>query len=321
MEKKKTVTFDDTELQINEFDMSVMKNNNPAIVMVAKRGSGKSWICRDILTNIGIKYGIIISPTDKMDPFYKNFFPDMFIYHKYEREIIEKMLYRQEILAEKNESRIKNKKNVIDDRIFIIMDDCLSSKGTWMRDEPITDLLYNGRHYHITYILTMQYPLGITPELRCNFDYVFLMAEDNISNLKRLYEHYAGMFPSFDIFRSVFSQLTLNYGVMVINNRGSRENFLEKIFWYKAKNLNNINIIGSKQLVNYHNNNYDEMWKKKKNNININMEYIYANRKNIKNIKVSKKHLCNVDNECDCDNNDDNNTNNNKNEDINKNEI
>jgi hypothetical protein len=289
MQTDKIIKFGDeeTELQINEFNMDIMKNNNPAIVMIAKRGSGKSWICRDIMNNLGIQSGIVISPTDKLDPFYKNFFPDTFIYHKYENHVIERLLYRQELLAEKNEKNKKENKKMIDDRAFIVMDDCLSSKGTWMRDEAISNLLYNGRHYHLTYILTMQYPLGITPELRCNFDYVFIMAEDNISNLKRIYEHYAGMFPSFDIFKSVFSQLTANYGAMVINNRGSRTNFLDKIFWYKAKNLDNMTMIGTKQFIEFHNQNYNMQWKKKK-NIQIDMEYIYTNRKNIKNIKVKK---------------------------------
>ena len=84
---------------------------------------------------------------------------------------------------------------IIDPRTYIVMDDCLSSKGSWMRDKPILELLFNGRHYEIMYILTMQFPLGIPPDLRVNFDYIFLMAEDTLSNLKRIFDHYAGCFP------------------------------------------------------------------------------------------------------------------------------
>ena len=50
--------------------------------------------------------------------------------------------------------------------------------------------------------------MGIPPEMRSNFDYIFLLAEDFISNRKRLYEHYAGMFPNFDIFQQVFTEVT-----------------------------------------------------------------------------------------------------------------
>ncbi len=150
----------------------------------------------------------------------------------------------------------------IDPRGFILMDDCLSKKGSWMKDQPIMELLFNGRHYRLMYLLTMQFPLGITPELRCNFDYIFLLAEDFYSNLKRLYDHYAGMFPTFDAFRAVFKELTNDFGAMVIVNRGARASFLEKIYWYKAEN-EAVGMIGCKQFVDYHNKNYDKNWKKK----------------------------------------------------------
>src|SRR5665647_150559 len=97
------------------------------------------------------------------------------------------------------------------------MDDCLASKGSWMRDEKIKEIFMNGRHYKIMYILTMQFPLGIQPELRANFDYIFLLADDQQSNIKRMYDHYAGMFPTLDAFRQVFHQLTSNYGLSLIH--------------------------------------------------------------------------------------------------------
>ena len=117
----------------------------------------------------------------------------------------------------------------------IVLEDCLSSKGTWMKDPELLELFHNSRHYHITLITAMQFPLGIPPDIRCNFDYIFLLAEDFYSNQKRLYDHYAGMFPSFALFREVFLQLTENYGSMVIVNRGVSHTLLDKIFQFKAK--------------------------------------------------------------------------------------
>jgi hypothetical protein len=190
-------------LPIKEFKLETMVEN-PAIVMIAKRASGKSWVCRAILKHFrDIPVGIIIAPTERManPPFYSAFFPDSYIHYEYKSETIEKLLYRQDIMIEKMMDREKEN-IVIDPRAFILMDDCLSKKGSWMKDQPIMELLFNGRHYRLMYLLTMQFPLGITPELRCNFDYIFLLAEDFYSNLKRLYDHYAGMFPTFDAFRA-----------------------------------------------------------------------------------------------------------------------
>ena len=55
----------------------------------------------------------------------------------------------------------------------------------------------NGRHYFAMFIITMQYALGIPPVLRTNIDYVFILRENIFMNRKKLYDQYAGMFPTF----------------------------------------------------------------------------------------------------------------------------
>src|SRR5207249_1272477 len=101
----------------------------------------------------------------------------------------------------------------------------------------------------------------ISPNLRSNFDYVFLLEEDYISNMKRIYEHYAGMFPDFNTFRQVFMRLTEDYGAMVIKNRGKRHGTLEKIAFYKAPDLRKKSVsIGCQQFRDYHDQNYNKKW-------------------------------------------------------------
>ena len=107
----------------------------------------------------------------------------------------------------------------------------------------------------------MQFALGIPPEMRSNFDYIFLLAEDFISNRKRLYDHYAGMFPTFDMFQQVFLDVTEDYGCMVIDNRVHSKDITKKVFWYKAKSTPNFKM-GSKNYRKYHRKNYDSEWNK-----------------------------------------------------------
>lgn len=262
-------------LPINEFEFDQMVEN-PAIVLIAKRGSGKSYVCRAILHHFrNIPCGIIISRTDRMSEFYGTFFPSSYIFYEYKSEIIQKVLQRQEMIIDKVQIKKAQGKN-IDPRTYIIMDDCLSQRGSWVKDPPIQELLFNGRHYHIMYILTMQFPLGISPELRINFDYIFLMAEDTISNLKRIYDHYAGCFPNFYSFKQVFTYLTKNYGCMVIINRGVRENLFEKIYHYRAPNYNGHSEdikFGCGQFRKYHDKNYNPNWKLKARGINIEQHF------------------------------------------------
>jgi hypothetical protein len=262
---------------------------NPAIVMIAKRGSGKSWICKAIIKYFeDIPVGLIISRTDRVDPFFCNFFPDTYIFHEYKSEIIENLIRRQEIIMEKYKEKKKLGKR-IDPRALIVMDDCLASKGSWMKDPPISELLFNGRHFFIMYILTMQYPLGIGPELRGNFDYIFLLAEDSFSNIKRMHEHYAGMFPTLDSFRQVFMQLTENFGCMVINNRGSRKSIFDKIYQYKAPTIKDHEIkSGCYQFRRFHELNYNPDWGKKKKSFDLG-EYVANKKKSKTGLKIEVK--------------------------------
>ena len=237
------VAFDGKVLQLNKFDMAWLVKDqngdfmNPRIAIIAKSGSGKSWVIRDILYYIrDIPCGTIIAPTDKMTGFYNDFFPLSFIHHEYTENIIPKILSRQKRILQKNKNRKVINKSPIDPRTFLIMDDCMSTKHLWLKDPNVLTIFNEGRHYQLTFILSMQYSLGIQPELRSNFDFVFLLGEDFINNRKKLYEHYAGMFPTRDIFDQVFLQTTDDYGCMVINNRLRSSDIKKKIYDYHEIN-------------------------------------------------------------------------------------
>ena len=265
----KDIKFGSSRLRIKRFNIKDMPDN-VTIALIAKRASGKSYLTREILFHKKeIPTTIAISKTEKLNKFYGEFIPDLYIYDNYNSAILNKLFARQGRMNDDNSRRKKNGKKVKDDRVILIMDDCMSSKGTWVKEEQILELFFNGRHHHLSFILTMQYSIGIPPEMRSNFDYIFLLAEDFISNRKRLYDHYAGMFPSFDVFQQVFSQVTADYGCMVINNRVHSTDISEKVFWYKAKETPEFTM-GSKKYKKYHKRNYDKNWNKRIETFNIN---------------------------------------------------
>ncbi len=282
----KNVGFGASRLQLKRFPIDKMAEHC-TIAMIAKRASGKSYLTREILYHKRKIPAVVISRTEKLNRFYGEFCPDSYIFDQFDTEILSKIYERQSRLNKDNERRKKEGKKLKDDRVMLIMDDCMSSKGEWLKDPQILELFFNGRHHHMSFILTMQFSLGIPPELRSNFDYIFLLAEDFYSNLKRLYDHYAGMFPTFDAFRTVFKVLTDDFGAMVIVNRGARSSFLEKIFWYKAKNDTLDRMIGCEQFVNFHKKNFDENWRKKKKQVDI-MDICVKKKGNAKPIMVDK---------------------------------
>ena len=102
----------------------------------------------------------------------------------------------------------------------------------------------------------MQYPLGIPPNLRTNIDYVFILREPYLSNRKRIWENYAGMFPTFESFCQVMDQCTENYECLVIHNNAKSNKLQDQVFWYKASPHDDFHI-GHPSFWKYHNANYD----------------------------------------------------------------
>ena len=250
-------------LKLEEFDIKTLIYDdkgefiNPRIVMIAPSGSGKSWIVRNILYAMrDIPCGTVIAPTDKMNKFYDEFMPPCFIHHEYKSEIIPKLLGRQSKILEKNERRVKEGKNPVDPRVYLVMDDCMADKDKWIKDPKMLEIMNQGRHFKLTFILTMQYCLGIQPELRTQFNFVFLLGDDNAASRKKLHEHWAGVFPKRDLFEQVFLQVTENYGCMVINNRIKTTDITKKVFWFKAKEVPDFKI-GINQYKQFHEQRYD----------------------------------------------------------------
>jgi hypothetical protein len=199
------------------------------VVLIGKRETGKSFLCRDLLYHHrDIPCGQVISGTEAANEFYSSMVPKLFIHEEYQGSVIQNVLKRQKLMIEK----LKSNSN-IDPRLFLILDDCLYD-NTWVKDKNVRSLFMNGRHYKVLFIITMQYALGIPPNLRTNIDYVFILRENYVSNRKRLYDHYAGMFPSFEMFCQVMDQCTEDFECLVINNNAKSNKLEDQVFWYKA---------------------------------------------------------------------------------------
>jgi hypothetical protein len=239
-------------LELKKFDMKSIQfkpteNKGPVVVLIGKRDTGKSFLVRDLLFyQQDIPIGTVIAGTEEGNGFYGKMVPRLFIHNEYNTAIIENILKRQRtVLKQVKKEMEAYKRSTIDPRAFVILDDCLYD-NTWSRDKLMRLLFMNGRHWKIMLIITMQYPLGIPPTLRTNIDYVFILRENYIANRKRIYENYAGMFPTFEAFCQVMDQCTENFECLVINNNSKSNKLHDQVFWYKADNHNDFKL-GSKE--------------------------------------------------------------------------
>ena len=249
------------EIQLKKFDISQIKDDK-VVVLIGKRDTGKSFLCRDILYyHSDIPVGQVISGTEAANQFYGELVPKLFIHDEFNTEIVANMLKRQRMMVEK-----RNSGENVDPRAFLILDDCLYD-NKWTKDVCMRSVFMNGRHWKLLFLLTMQYALGVPPNLRTNIDFVFILRENYVSNRKRLYEHYAGMFPTFEMFCQVMDQCTENYECLVINNNAKSNKLTDQVFWYKAEPHPPFRI-GGDQYWKYSQENYDSNPENNNNNIN-----------------------------------------------------
>jgi len=239
-------------LDLSKFDMKNIsfrpdENKGPVVVLIGRRDTGKSFLVRDLLYyHQDIPIGTVISGTEAGNGFFSAHVPKLFIHDEYKTAIIENILKRQKtVMKQMKKEMDAYKRTNIDPRAFVILDDCLYD-NKWTKDKMMRLLFMNGRHWKVMLIITMQYPLGIPPNLRTNIDYVFILREPYIANRKRIWENYAGMFPTFESFCQVMDQCTENFECLVINNNAKSNKLHEQIFWYKAQNHSNFKL-GSKE--------------------------------------------------------------------------
>ena len=82
------------KLQLRKFDMASISDDK-VVVMIGKRDTGKSFLCRDLLYyHQDIPVGTVISATEVANCFYGKMVPPLFIHNEYSEEVIKNVLIR-----------------------------------------------------------------------------------------------------------------------------------------------------------------------------------------------------------------------------------
>lgn len=223
------------KLELKKFDIRGLKCD-AVVVFIGPRNTGKSTLLFDLLSyHCDIPVGVVISGTESANHAYERVCPKMLIYDEYSPQIIAKFLDRQRKISDQfYQERAKYGHSTIDPRAFLILDDCLYD-NSWVNDKNMRYIFLNGRHLHIFFLLTMQFPLGIPPSMRANVDYVFINRNNMIKEREKIFHHYAGMFGNPMVFNEVMNQCTENFECLVIDKRSQSNELSKQVYWYKAK--------------------------------------------------------------------------------------
>lgn len=240
-------------LKLKKFDPSKMGDNRVA-VFIGRRGTGKTTLVTDILyIKRNIPVGVVMSGTEEGNGHYGQYVPDSFIYPDFDKAVVEKMIARQK--------RLMPKKDQQDTRTFLLLDDCMYDKKI-TREKCMRALAMNGRHWNILLLLTMQYCLDLTPDIRTNIDYVFVMKDGSRTVREKIYKSFFGVFPNFQMFTEVMDACTNNFECLVLDNTSTSNRIEDCVFWYKA-DIHPPFRVGSPEFWQYHASTYDPQYEQR----------------------------------------------------------
>ena len=211
-------------LKIKRFDPTQVKPHR-IILIIGRRGSGKSVLCNDILFHLkdNVDFGLFMTPTEESAAAFRRCAPESWIYDEFNQQKLEEMLRIQRTLSRSNQHR----------NLLCVLDDCMYDKKV-LKGTAIRDLHMNGRHLKCQFINCVQYLMDVGPELRSQIDYVVVLKEPIHSNQVKLWKYFFGIFPSFADFASVLQRCTENYSALVLDNTKSTSEISECLYWYKA---------------------------------------------------------------------------------------
>ena len=218
---------------LTEFDCNNIKLDG-TVVAVGKRRTGKSWVFRNLMHFMKDKIpaGIVISQTDELNKFWRQYIPAKYIYPRYEPEILDAVFKRQKKILNDNGLTDKEK----DERapFFVLLDDVISDQRL-KYDANLMELFVAGRHYRLFVLITTQYAKAITPTLRGNTDYCFIMKCIQQRQREALWEDF-GDFLTKDAFAQILDAYTEDNEVLVIDTCPEHMvSPLEMLYWWKAQ--------------------------------------------------------------------------------------
>lgn len=208
---------------IKEFNLNTMIPN-PSILVIGE-SSKKNLLIQQLLYHFRNLPGGTVISSEKQTKFYQQYFPNAYLHQNTDHSIYQRILVRQTQIIERKIDGANN-----DPKAILIMDECLENDESWADNVDILEILMNGRHYELTYILSTQPQIDIPSYLRLNFDYVFLLAD--AQNKNQLWNGYASEFEFYTDFEKIYEECIEHYGAMVINQRSLSNDISQKVFFF-----------------------------------------------------------------------------------------
>lgn len=244
------------EFALREFDPMTIPND-AICLFIGIRNAGKSTLVEDILyqKRFDIPAMVVISGSEGANKFYGHFVPDSFIFEELDTKVIANLWHRQKILKNSPPSVAGKSAAEFRSNVLVIFDDLMAESKQAFNHPDVRAIFLNGRHYGFSAFVLIQYVRDLSPALRLNTDFIFLLREENLEVRQMLYKLVGG-FETFAKFNQVFGQFTDKFGCLVFNRRSKSNKISDKLFWYRAKTDHGKWRIESPDMWAFHQNHY-----------------------------------------------------------------
>ena len=212
--------------ELRKADINQLIRPGSTNVIFGKRGSGKSVLMRDIMSELRhIPKGVVFSGTEHLNPFYSQFLPATSIYDSVDSARIEQILEEQaKTIREEGRTSANNE-------MFVIFDDCVEFDSDLAKRLSIFSVALN-----ITVFSLEQHVIRLRPSTQTFIDNVFFFNDKINANIHNIWKFYGGLFSDSGLFSKNFTESTKNYGTLVIKLTQNVSNTIEdNVFWYRAE--------------------------------------------------------------------------------------
>jgi len=213
-------------------DSLTNKTGGGRYLIIGRPGSGKSILMKDILyyKRNFIPVVSVVSTTEKFNNFYEGFVPKLFVHDAYRPDIVTDFVNHQ--------AKVMQKVDYNSSYAALIMDDCAADSKI-VNSKELENVLKNGRHMNILFIMAVQYVLDMKPAMRACFDGVFILRNSVKAERQKIYDNYATVIKTFGEFERVMDEKTENFGAIFIDYRANSNDWRDCVKVYKAEEREN----------------------------------------------------------------------------------
>lgn len=225
-----------TDIRLRKFDISKIntKKEGQRVGFFGKSGSGKSYICMDVINNNKYIPWIIQSESEPKNHQYgRHFINDLTFFEKFDALGLENGIKRQEEIYKqwKIQPETDPPEFLHDPSLGIVIDDLAKFKKEVNAAEITAYMHCVSRHDKVLFCELWQYYTQLNAEFRRQLSYIIIMEPQSEKDIKSSYSEFI-TFMSYSDYKKVITYATRNHGALVIDTHAS--NIEDKLTWYRA---------------------------------------------------------------------------------------